>query len=121
MFGLVNGKISSSEINLTKINWRINNMDDGWNTYLCQTSENIYNDTLIFPDMDSIKALVSNQDNTNDTKDPIDISFKNQEYKWKIDQKSKVISIYKHPNEELCSTKELQQVDCLEKFLIIIH
>ncbi|CAI2184354.1 15594_t:CDS:2 [Funneliformis geosporum] len=116
-FGLVNGKTSSSEINLTKINWRTIDMEYGWNNYLCQTSENNYNDTLVFPDMDKIKAMVSNRDNTRYTKDPIFINFNNQEYKWRIDQKSKVIEIYEPQNEVPCSTKVLEQVDCFWKIL----
>ncbi|CAI2166817.1 14360_t:CDS:2 [Funneliformis geosporum] len=112
-FGFVEESVSS--IKLTRFIWHelfaTNHGDDeiivGWNTYLHQTSETQCNDTMVYPDMENIRALVSNQDKTEDD-EPIDINFNNQKYKWRIDQKNKKLSIFKlssDTNGELCSTK----------------
>jgi hypothetical protein len=105
-FGLDNGNISY--INLSCLNWHefleSHREDDdfvGWNNYLCQASEeNYYNDTLASPDMENIRSLFSIEH-----KDITDINFNNQKYKWRIDLKSKNLSVYTDKEVLLCSEK----------------
>uniref|UniRef100_U9UU22 Ion transport domain-containing protein n=1 Tax=Rhizophagus irregularis (strain DAOM 181602 / DAOM 197198 / MUCL 43194) TaxID=747089 RepID=U9UU22_RHIID len=103
-FGLVDGKISC--INLSDLNWHDfyeshKGEDDfiGWNNYLCQTAfeKNYCNDTLAFPDMESIRSLFSKEH-----KNIQQINFDNQKYKWKISQTTNKLLVYMD-EKELCS------------------
>ncbi|CAB5374190.1 unnamed protein product [Rhizophagus irregularis] len=104
-FGLVDGKISC--INLSDLNWHDfyeshKGEDDFicWNNYLCQTAfeKNYCNDTLAFPDMESIRSLFSKEH-----KNIQQINFDNQKYKWRISRTTNKLLVYTNEKVKLCS------------------
>ncbi|RIA86106.1 hypothetical protein C1645_856790 [Glomus cerebriforme] len=124
-FGLVDGKISC--INLSNRNWHeffINHMFDdiitSWNNYLNDSDEMKYcNDTLFFPDMENIRSLFSEEKKNLYESEHIDISFKDQKYKWRINNinnRDYKISVYL--DEILLDSRKIYLLD---KWKILIN
>jgi hypothetical protein len=105
-YGLVNGKFSY--INLSNLNWNKffeSQYDDyvSWNNYLSQFfATNYYNDASTFLEIENIKSLISEK--REKIENIVDIPFKNQKYKWRIDREDGKLSVYSDEELLLSST-----------------